>query len=207
MRRIRVVVVDDHGLMIEAVRLAMSREPDIEIVGEARNGRDVLAEVARRQPDIVLLDIRMPDVDGLSVLDELRGRHPRVKVVMLTGVSDPEMAREAFERGAVAYLEKTVDPATMTAQLRQLAAERPARGEPGGAARPANAGANLTPREREILVLVGEGKSNPEIAAALWLTEQTVKYHLTKVYRKLGVTGRAGAVRYFFECDPARSSR
>jgi DNA-binding NarL/FixJ family response regulator len=199
MRRIRVLVVDDHGLMIEAVRIAMDREHDIEIVGEARTGREVLPEVARRQPDIVLLDIRMPDVDGLTVLRELRVRHPDVKVVMLSGQADPEIEQEALHAGALAYLDKRVDPSTLAACLRSVmdgAIAGPGTGcpPPDGAAFPA-----LTEREREILVQVSRGKSNADIAATLWLSEQTIKYHLTNIYRKLGVKGRPGAVRYVFE--------
>jgi DNA-binding NarL/FixJ family response regulator len=199
MRQIRVLVVDDHGLMIEAVRIAMDREQDIEIVGEARSGREVLPEVARRQPDIVLLDIRMPDVDGLTVLRELRVRRPDVNVVMLSGLADPQIEREALRAGALAYLDKRVDPGTLAACLRNVM--------DGGAAAtgtgcvPADEAAfpTLTEREREILVHVSRGKSNADIAAALWLSKQTIKYHLTNIYRKLGVKGRPGAVRYVFE--------
>ena len=199
MRRIRVLVVDDHGLMIEAVRIAMDREQDIEIVGEARSGREVLPEVARRQPDIVLLDIRMPDVDGLTVLRELRVRHPDVKVVMLSGLADPEIEREALLAGAVAYLDKRVDPATLAACLRSVMDGAAAAAGTGCAPPDDAAFTALTEREREILVQVSRGKSNADIAAGLWLSEQTIKYHLTNVYRKLGVKGRPGAVRYVFE--------
>jgi DNA-binding NarL/FixJ family response regulator len=197
MRRIRVLVVDDHGLMIEAVRIAMEREPDIEIVGEARSGRDVLPEVARRQPDIVLLDIRMPDVDGLTVLRALHARYPEVRVVMLSGITDPEVEREALLSGAVAYLDKRVDPATLAASLRRVM-KGPAAAVFAHAAAPPET-PTLTVREREILTHVSHGKSNADIAGSLWLSEQTIKYHLTSVYRKLGVKGRAGAVRYVYE--------
>lgn len=197
MRRIRVLVVDDHGLMIEAVRIAMEREPDIQVVGEARHGRDVLPEVARRQPDVVLLDIRMPDVDGLTVLRDLHARYPGVKVVMLSGITDPEVEREALLAGASAYLDKRVDPVTLAASLRDAMRGAGAAVVAHGAV--ASVTPSLTDREREILIQVGRGKSNAEIATSLWLAEQTIKYHLTNVYRKLGVKGRAGAVRYVFE--------
>lgn len=197
MRRIRVLVVDDHGLMIEAIRIAMDREPDIEVVGAVQSGREVLQEVARRQPDIVLLDVRMPEVDGLTVLRSLRARYPEVKVVMLSGVVDEAVEREALLNGALAYVDKRTDPATLAASLR---------GAMKGAATAivahgpiATAGPPLTPREREILAHVIRGRSNAEIATALWLSEQTIKYHLTHIYRKLGVKGRTGAVSYVFE--------
>jgi DNA-binding NarL/FixJ family response regulator len=202
MRPIRVLVVDDHGLMVEAVRLALDREEDIEIVGEARTGNAVLPEVARRQPDIVLLDIRMPDVDGLTVLDRLHVRHPDVKVVMLSAIAEPEIAQEAIARGAVAYFEKRIDPAALASALREIAAGRPPAQELGDHQNPVGPplqAPRLTPREREILRHVAKGRSNDEISRELWVSEQTVKYHLTNVYRKLGVNGRTGAIRYAFE--------
>jgi DNA-binding NarL/FixJ family response regulator len=201
MGQIRVLVVDDHGLMVEAVRLALDREKDIEIVGDARTGGEVLPEVARRQPDIVLLDIRLPDIDGLTVLERLRARRPDVKVVMLSAIGEPAIARRALELGAVAYFDKHVDPGTLASSLRQIMAGSP----------PASSGSSsdrsalplrefvLTPRERQVLAHVAKGRSNSEVAGELWLSEQTVKYHLTNIYRKLGVKGRTGAVRYAFE--------
>ena len=197
MRQIRVLMVDDHGLMVEAVRLALDRENDIELVGDAKRGADVLPEVARRQPDVVLLDIRLPDIDGLDVLAELHARYPQVRVVMLSAIDDPEVAREALRRGATAYLDKQSDPARLAAAIR--------RASTGGASAPARRGERqgadegLTRREREILSRVAAGRKNGEIAEELFLTEQTVKYHLTNVYRKLGVAGRTGAVRCWFE--------
>jgi DNA-binding NarL/FixJ family response regulator len=197
MRRIRVLAVDDHGLMVEAVRLALEQEKDIELVGEARRGADVLQEVARRQPNVVLLDVRLPDIDGLEVLEQLRERYPQVRVLMLSAIDDPAVAREALRRGATAYLDKQTDPARLAAAIRRASA--------GGGSAPTRRGAprgadnDLTNREREILSRVAEGRKNGEIAQELFLTEQTIKYHLTNVYRKLGVDGRTGAVRFWFE--------
>ena len=202
-RRIRVLVVDDHGLMVEAVRLALEREADIEVVGEARRGADVLPEVARRQPDVVLLDIRMPNVDGLEVLELLHERYPNVKVVMLSAIDDPEVAREALRRGALAYVDKRTDPATLASTLRRVTAgEEVGRGiTVAGPEVEAHSPpeVRLTEREREIVARVADGQSNSQIARELFLSEQTVKYHLTNVYRKLGVDGRAGAVRFWYE--------
>jgi NarL family two-component system response regulator YdfI len=199
MRRIRVLVVDDHGLMIEAIRIAMDREPDIEVVGAVQSGREVLAEVARRQPDIVLLDVRMPEVDGLTVLRSLHARYPEVKVVMLSGVVDEAVEREALLNGALAYVDKRTDPATLAASLRGAMKGAAAAVVAHGPTATATPGPFLTPREREVLAHVTRGSSNAEIATALWLSEQTIKYHLTHIYRKLGVKGRTGAVSYVFE--------
>jgi two-component system nitrate/nitrite response regulator NarL len=206
-RHIRVLVADDHRLMRNAVRLAMARERDIEVVAEASNGVEVLPSVARSLPDIVLLDIRMPGVDGLEVLDRLHDNYPAVKVVMLSGIDDPDVAKDALRRGAAAFLEKRVDPAGLAACLRRtMAAEIPTP-EPR---RPERAGevvshSTLSGREREILGHVAMGSSNNEIARTLWLSEQTVKYHLTNVYRKLGVRGRTQAARYALEHGLART--
>ena len=203
MRRIRVLVVDDHGLMVEAVRLALEREDDIDIVGDVQRGADVLPEIARRQPEVVLLDIRMPDVDGLTILARLHERYPTVKVVMLSAIDDPKVAEEALRLGAAAYLDKHTDPSTLASVLRRVAAGEkldPAATASDRPAQPASAvEASLTEREREILTRVAEGRSNAEVARDLFLSEQTVKYHLTSVYRKLGVEGRAGAIRFWFE--------
>jgi DNA-binding NarL/FixJ family response regulator len=158
-----------------------------------------LPEVARRQPDVVLLDIRMPDIDGLTVLRELHARYPNVKVVMLSGVADEAIEREALLNGAVAYLDKRVDPATLAASLRAVMNGAAAAVVAHTTATAAPRAAKLTEREREILAHVSRGESTAEIAASLWLAEQTIKYHLTNIYRKLGVKGRAGAVRYVFE--------
>jgi DNA-binding NarL/FixJ family response regulator len=199
-RQIRVLVVDDHGLMVEAVRLALDRERDIEIVGGVGAGRQVIPAVVLTRPEIVLLDIGMPEVDGLEVLDRLHAEHPEVKVVMLTGVSDSAVARDAIRRGAAAYVDKRVDPATLATTLRKVAVGTippplfAASTEAHAPQLPA-----LSTREREILTRVAAGRSNREIAGELWLSEQTVKYHLTNVYRKLGVKGRTGAIRFAFD--------
>jgi DNA-binding NarL/FixJ family response regulator len=199
-RQIRVLVVDDHGLMVEAVRLALDREPDIEIVGGVGAGRQVVPAVVLTRPEIVLLDIGMPEVDGLEVLDRLHAEHPEVKVVMLTGVSDSAVARDAIRRGATAYVDKRVDPATLATTLRKVAAGTipPPLFAASTEARAPQLPA-LSTREREILTRVAAGRSNREIAGELWLSEQTVKYHLTNVYRKLGVKGRTGAIRFAFD--------
>jgi len=202
MRHIRILVADDHRLMREAVGLALGREPDLEIVGEAADGGEVLAHVAREQPDVVLLDIRMPGIDGLQVLDRLHDEYPDVKVVMLSAIDEPQVAQDALRRGAAAYLEKHVEPAGLASSLRQAMAGAisiPRSSRPRDSAEDADTQLGLSSREREILALVATGSSNSEIAAALWVSEQTVKYHLTHVYRKLGVRGRTEAVRYAYE--------
>jgi DNA-binding NarL/FixJ family response regulator len=209
MRPIGVVVADDHGLIREAIRLALAAEPDLEIVAEAERGDEVLPRVRESCPDVVLLDLKMPGMQGLEVLDRLRVECPETKVAMLSAVDDPEVAAEALRRGAVAYLGKRIEPATLVPTIRQIAdgtitAETFALLEP--AADAAARHADLSPRETQMLMRLADGRSNREIARELWLSEHTVKYHLTNVYRKIGVRGRTEAARYAFEHALARRS-
>jgi two-component system, NarL family, nitrate/nitrite response regulator NarL len=202
LRPIRLFLVDDHGLVLQAVRLALEPHPDVEIVGETTTGSEVLPRVAELQPDLVLLDIRMPGLDGLQVLDRLREHHPDIKVVMLSGVEDAELAAEAFRRGAKAFLGKGIDPAEVAPVLRQVFEGDVVTEAVGNAAAFAQQHSDefeLTAREREILEQVAAGRSNKQIAREFWLSEQTIKYHLTNVYRKLGVSSRTEAARFAYD--------
>jgi two-component system nitrate/nitrite response regulator NarL len=200
-RPIRLLVADDHALVLQAVRLALEPHPDFEIVGEAKSGSEVIPRVAESMPDLILLDIRMPGIDGIELLDRLRKQHPDVKVVVLSGVEDPELASEALRRGAKAFLGKGIDPAELAPVLRQVN-EGAALTETFGTSPPEETAADefeLTTREREILERVATGRSNKQIAGEFWLSEQTVKYHLTNVYRKLGVSSRTEAARFAYD--------
>jgi two-component system nitrate/nitrite response regulator NarL len=208
LRQIRVFLADDHGLVLQAVRLALEPHPEIEIVGEVRSGSEVLPRVAETRPDIVLLDIRMPGLDGLQVLDRLQKLYPKTKVVMLSGVDDPELATEALRRGAKAFLGKGIDPAEMAPVLHQVfdgTVVTESFGAPSVAERAADE-FGLTGREREILEQVASGQSNKQIAGTFWLSEQTIKYHLTNVYRKLGVSSRTEAARFAYDHGLAGST-
>jgi DNA-binding NarL/FixJ family response regulator len=201
-RPIRVLVADDHGLIREAIRLALERERDIAIVAETATGAQVLPHVRESRPDVVLLDIRMPGMDGLDVLERLTAQYPSVKVAMLSAIDDHEVAARALQLGAVAYLGKRIDPGGLAATIRGIAGGSVSMqtfGLTGSAVAHGASEGGLSPREAEILKRVASGRSNREIASELWLSEQTVKYHLTNVYRKLGVRGRTGATRYAFE--------
>ena len=201
MRRLKVVIADDHRLMLHAIRAAIEDDEAIEIVGEADGGTKVLPLVAQTGPDLVLLDLRMPDMDGFAVLERIRERYPRVKVVVLSGVDDPAVVDAAFERGATAYLLKQVAPRDLAATLRQategtyfcpLASANRAREQSA-------AEIGLSERELSILDALQSGNSNRKIAEELYLAEQTVKFHLTNIYRKLGVSTRTEAVHYAYE--------
>ena len=201
MARLRILIADDHPLIIKGIREALSGEPDLEVVGEASSGAQVMPLVAHSSPDLVLLDLRLPDADGLRLLEQIRERHPQVKVAMLSVVSDAGEITKALERGACAYIVKSIDSADLAAAIRQalsgtfyciggLNLDEPA---------PRESEAGLSGREVEILQGVARGLSNRAIAGELWLSDQTVKFHLHNIYRKLGVSNRTEAAKYAFE--------
>ena len=203
MRPIRLLVADDHALVLQAVRLALEPHSDFEIVAEAKSGSEVIPRAAESNPDLILLDVRMPGIDGIDLLDRLRKQHPEIKVAVLSGVEDPELGAEALRRGARAFLGKGIDPAELGPVLRRVN-EGAVLTETFGTTQPEETGADefdLTAREREILERVATGRSNKQIAREFWLSEQTVKYHLTNVYRKLGVGSRTEAARFAYDHD------
>ena len=197
MRRLRVLVADDHELMIEAVRLTLAAaKDDFEIVATTTRGQQVLPLTARHQPDVVLLDLRMPGMDGLSCLELLRQRHPHIKAVVLSAAEDENVIRAAFGRGAVAFIRKHVEARDLAAALRNAvhgATAQPIFGDTEQHTSVADE-VGLSEREVSILASLGQGMSNKQIAKELWLAEQTVKFHLTNLYRKLDVSTRTEAV-------------
>jgi two-component system response regulator DegU len=193
---IRLLIADDHRLILQAVRRALASADDFEIVGEARLGSQVLTMIARTKPDVVLLDVRMPEMDGFQCIERAQRDHADVKFVVLSAFADREHADEAFAHGASAYITKSVDPLELADALRravagetfELGVATGAEADPSG----------LTDRELELLEAVARGLSNHAIGKELWITEQTVKFHLTNIYRKLGVANRTEAARYVY---------
>ncbi|HWQ23510.1 MAG TPA: response regulator transcription factor [Gaiellaceae bacterium] len=196
----RVVIADDHRLVLDGIRRALEADPEFEIVGETQSGTQVLPLVAQTKPDLVLLDVRMPHMDGLACLDEIRRRHPQVKVVMLSASTSRELVDAALRRGASAYVVKTVDPQDLPATLRQALEGNVHTALGLESAEPAGAKAlGLTERELTILGALARGLSNEEIAKEFWVAPQTVKFHLTNIYRKLGVKNRTEATRLAYQ--------
>jgi DNA-binding NarL/FixJ family response regulator len=202
MRRLKILIADDHELMVEAIRIALAQaEDEFEVVATTTRGPQVLPLVARTQPDVVLLDLRMPGMDGLACLELLQKRHPGVKSVVLSGLDAPDVVRSAFSRGATAYIRKHIDPRDLPSAIRQAAKGTVVHQTFGEADEPEPAAAKaagLSDREVSILRALGEGLSNKQIAKQLWLAEQTVKFHLTNIYRKLGVSTRTEAIRHAY---------
>ena len=196
----KVLVADDHPLMLGAVRRVLEAAEGFEVVAEARKGPEVLPLIGRTAPDVVLLDLRMPDLDGLVCLDRIVARHPATKVVVLSVSSDPEVIQAAFDHGACGYLVKSIDLAEVVSAIKQAlnGTAYEAVGLPTLGQESAASAAGLTDRELTILNGVARGLSNQALGRELWVTEQTIKFHLTNVYRKLRVANRTEAARWAF---------
>ncbi|MCX5253058.1 response regulator transcription factor [Streptomyces canus] len=202
---IRVLLVDDDPLVRAGLSLMMGGAEDIEIVGEAADGTEVEAAVDRTRPDVVLMDIRMPSVDGLTATERLRGRPDAPQVVVLTTFHADEQVLRALRAGAAGFVLKDTPPAEILAAVRRIAAGDPVLSPTvtrqlmehavGSAADTRRARARervaaLNDREREVAVAVGQGRSNAEIAAALYMSVATVKTHVSRVLAKLDLNNR-----------------
>lgn len=195
---IRVLIADDHTVVRDGLRAILAAAPDIELVGEAATGAEALTLAARLDPDVVLMDLRMPDTDGATATATLHRRQPHARVLVLTTYDTDADITRATAAGAVGYLLKDATRADLLAGIRAAA-----RGESALAPRVASrllhrmrtpAPAALSTREIDILRLVAVGRSNPEIARALHLSLSTIKTHLVHIFTKLGVDDRTGAV-------------
>ena len=199
---IRVLLVDDHPVVRQGLRALLSTQDGIEVVGEAGDGGAGVDAAGRLSPDVVLMDVVMPKMDGVEALRRICERHAQIRVVMLTSYADERRAMEAVDAGASGFLLKDASPRDVAAAIR--AAHR---GEavlhPAVAAkllaerrRPPAAHADLTARELEVLRLIARGLQNKQIAAELRLSEKTVKTHVSAILRKLGVADRTQAAMY-----------
>ena len=194
---IRVLVVDDHAMVRSGLTALLEASGDIAVVGQAQDGRVAVAQAQEHQPDVVLMDLSMPVMDGAEATRELLAAVPDAKVVILTSFSDRRRVSEALEAGAVGYQLKDCEPAELLGAVRAAAAghvpldPRVARVLlPAQAGRPAD---GLSPREQQVLRLVADGLANKQIGRALGITERTVKAHLGKVFRQIGVVDRTSA--------------
>ncbi len=199
--RLRILIADDHQLILDGVRRALEESGEFDVVGEASNGNQVLALVKRAHPDVVVLDVRMPGMDGLVCLDQIKKRNPEIKVIVLSASSDQKLIENVLRRGASAYIVKSVNPIDLPSVIRQAVEETvyTAIGVSDASTDAAAKSAGLTPRELAILTALAQGKSNAAIAKELWVAPQTVKFHLTNIYRKLQVANRTEAARYAYQ--------
>ena len=208
----RLAIVDDHELAREGLRDMLADAPDIEVVGEATNGREALLLCSRLQPDLLMMDVRMPEMDGLAATRELKQRHAQISVMMVTMHENPDYLLEALKAGAAGYVlkdaprgevvsavrrvregESALDPDLASRLLSRLATEgngrRGARSAEGGLGADA-----LTPRELEVLKLMRLGRTNRQVAEELYISLGTAKNHVEHIIAKLGVSDRTQAV-------------
>ncbi|MDX6582847.1 MAG: hypothetical protein QOI10_2031 [Solirubrobacterales bacterium] len=196
---IGVLVVEDHPVVRAGLAQLLASAGDIEVIGAATNGAEAVELVAERRPDVILMDLSMPELDGIESTRRIRERDPEARIVILTSFSDRERILEAIDAGAIGYLLKDAEPDELFRGVRAAAAgESPlapkvARTMLGERERTSPA-AELSAREREVLGLVASGLANKQIARRLEISEKTVKSHLTSVYRQIDVATRTEAV-------------
>ena len=195
---IEVLIVDDHPVVRAGLAQLLEEADDIALVGMAEDGEGALAIVHAQDPDLVLMDLEMPGIDGIEATRRVREERPGTQVVVLTSFSDPERILDALDAGAIGYLLKGADPDELLRGIRAAArGESPLAPKAASAVLAARAGRRpaeeLTPREREVLLMVAEGLPNKLIARRLEISERTVKGHLTHIFERIGVTDRTQA--------------
>jgi two-component system, NarL family, response regulator LiaR len=215
-KKIRVLVVDDHSVVRQGLRMFLLVQPDMEMVGEAQNGREAVALVDQLAPDVVLMDLLMPQMNGIEATIAIKAAHPETQVLVLTTFLDDARVAEAIQAGAVGFLLKEVDAEELIRAVRGAA-----RGEPqlhpdaarmlmGLATRPKAAPEPpplLTERERDVIALLAEGQSNKQIARTLSISETTVKGHVANILGKLELADRTQAAVYAVRHGLAREVR
>ena len=207
----RIFLVDDHEIVRRGVADLLDREPDLEVVGEAGDASHALGRIAATMPDVAILDVRLPDGDGIELCREVRSRHPEVRCLILTAYDDDEAAMSAVLAGAAGYVLKNINgsdagPTTCARSPRTVAAAR--RGDQAGRRRRVRRGPHrpqvriAQPAERQVLALIAEGRTNRQIGDELRLAEKTVKNYVSGLLRKLGLERRTQAAVYQLEHRP-----
>lgn len=203
---INILIADDHKMIIDGLKSMLATEEGLQVVGEAYNGKEVLERLKQYPVDLILMDINMPELDGIDATRKLKTQFPKVKVLVLTMYNKPEFVRNLMEAGADGYILKNTGKDELLEAIRQLHAGQPYWGKEitktvmeslrGG---PANNTLVLTRREKEILKLIVEEYTTPEIAEKLFISNYTVETHRKNLLSKLGVKNVAGLVRYAME--------
>ena len=203
MTTIRILLADDHPIVRDGLRAILGTQPDFEVVGEAAHGTEVLRQVDALQPDLLLLDLEMPRMNGVETLRQLRAAHPQVRVLVFTAFDTDERIMGALRAGAQGYLLKGTPREELFAAIR-IVHNGGSLLQPIVAAHlirqvvdppPPEAHDPLTPREHEVLDLLAQGLQNKEIAVALAITQRTVKFHVSAVFHKLGAGNRTEAAK------------
>ncbi len=198
--RIRVLVVDDHAVVRSGLAMFLQAFDDFELVGEAGDGAEAVRLCAQMAPDVILMDLLMPQMDGIAATQAIRERHPGAQVIALTSFQDQDKVQSALDAGAVGYLLKNVSADDLARAIRSARTGRPTLAPEATQAliratrRPPAPGHDLTRREREVLVLMVQGLNNAEIAKRLVVNRSTAKFHVSNILTKLGVGSRTEAV-------------
>ncbi len=196
---IRVLIVDDHSVVLEGLRMFLTRDPDLEVVGEAADGAEAIQQARLLRPNVVVMDLLMPVLDGIAATRAIRNELPETEVLALTSVLESASVVEAIRAGAIGYLLKDTQAAELRTAIKVAAAGQvhlspQASAYLLGAVRMPERPEPLTPREMDVLRLLAQGQSNKEIARTLHLVEETVKDHMRHILAKLGVQSRTQAV-------------
>jgi DNA-binding NarL/FixJ family response regulator len=196
----KILITNDQPLLLAGEREVLSRDGDFEIVGVATTGAELMPLIAAGEPDVILLDLRTPGLEGLASVDRIRAAYPSVAVVILSDAGDPVEIHAAVRHGASGVVLTTIDPRDLGTAIRNAVQKTAFHAiAPPPVDHAAARKLDLSPRELEVLQAAATGLSNRKIAAKLWVTEPTVKFHLTNVYRKLGVTNRTQATRWLLD--------
>ena len=210
---IRVMLVDDHLMVRDGLRVFLSVYDDLELVAEAEDGSEAFDLCAQVQPDVILMDIMMPNVDGPSATARIREAFPQVQVIALTSFLEGDLVQRALQAGASGYLLKDVNPDKLAKAIREAHQGRPTIASAAAqvlaqaALQPAPVGADLTPRERQVLALLAQGRTNKQIAAALTVSSGTVRLHVSNILSKLEVSNRTEAARLALQHNLVSSQR